>query len=352
MSRHLQLRLTRLGGALLLAATGALAQSAELGEAVVRSYAGQPLVADVEITGIVDDAIAVQVRPASADVYRGANVGIHPVIANVFMSVMRRDGRQFLHVTSVKPAEGDHVLLFLELNDGGRRTVRSVTLWLAPDPAPAPVPVPPPAQVDMVATPAAEVPAARAAAAAATAAHAHASAPVAFAPIALAPALRARTGGAGMCTSQFSAEQIKTCSELDYKNGVLSAQIVELEEKVKALQLAMDARPVAAPAAIKPAAAAPTHAAPAVKPKPKSTPWLLIGGAVAALLALAGGGAFYVMRRKGKGKKNGKDKTSAGPAAESAAAPVKAGVMARLKALFGRKKKAPAAGAVDPAAHG
>jgi hypothetical protein len=347
MPRPSHVRFLRLGGALLLAAAGMLAQAAELGEVVVRSYAGQPLVADIEITGIADDAIAVQVRPASADIYRGANVRVHPVLASVFMSVMRRDGKQFLHVTSVKPAEGDHVLLFLELNDGGRRTVRSVTLWLSPDPTPAPPPAPPP--VEQLAARAAEAPAhapAVDAAAVASGATAHARTPAA----ALAPALRARAGGAAVCATQFSAEQIKTCSELDYKNGVLSAQIIELEEKVKALQLAMDAKPAAAPAPI----AAAAHAAaltPVPKPKPKATPWLLIGGAGAAAAALMGAGWFFFLRGKGKAKDKGKEKAKDKAAAESPTAPAKAGLMAGLKARFARKKKAPA-DAADPAAHG
>jgi hypothetical protein len=58
------------------------------------------------------------------------------VLANVNLSVMRRDGKQFLHVTSTRPVDADHLHLYLELTDGNRRGVRLVTLWFAPDPTP------------------------------------------------------------------------------------------------------------------------------------------------------------------------------------------------------------------------
>ena len=343
MPRHLLVHFSRFAGALVLASLATLAQAAELGEAVVRSYAGQPLVADVEIMGIVDDAVAVQVRPANADVYRGANIRIHPVLASVFMSVMRRDGRQFLHITSVRPAEGDHVHLFLELNDGGRRTVRGVTLWLAPDPTPAPPPAMAAAETHETHE-AADASAAHASPPTPAAAGAH-MAPALAAGVALAPALRTRAPGT--CVAQFSAEQIKTCAALDYKNGVLSAQIVELEEKVKVLQQAMEARP-AAPPPIKAAEPAPlAAAAAAAKPKPKTTPWLLIGGIAAGVLALLGGGAFYFVRRK----RQAKGKALAVADGATPAAP-KAGLMARLKQRFARKSKTKAEPSVDAPAHG
>ena len=340
MPRLLPARLSRLAGVLVLAGLATLAQAAELGEAVVRSYAGQPLVADIEITGIVDDAVAVQVRPANADVYRGANIRVHPVIASVFMSVMRRDGRQFLHLTSVKPAEGDHVHLFLELNDGGRRSVRGVTLWLAPDPSPAPPPAALAQAADEHEAPAAHAAAAPALAAPSATAGAH-LAPAIAAGAVQTTALRARAPGA--CVSQFSAEQIKTCAALDYKNGVLSAQIVELEEKVKALQLAMDGRPAVAPPPIKAAAAAPIAPAATAKAKPKATPWLLIGGVSAGALALLAGAGYYFVRRKRQAR--GK-----AVAVADAAAP-KLGLMARLKQRFARKPKTKSEPSADAPAH-
>ncbi len=123
---------------LLLAHAAAGARAAELGEAKVSSHIGQQLVADIELVAIEDGSAPVQVRLASADVYRGANLDMPAVLASLNMNVMRRDGRQFLHITSLKAVDADRLHLFLELADGGRRTVRQATLWFSPDPSPPP----------------------------------------------------------------------------------------------------------------------------------------------------------------------------------------------------------------------
>ena len=124
--------------ALLASAAGA----AELGDQRVGSYMGQPLVADIELTLIEHPAARVEVRLAHPNVYRGANIGMPHVLSTLNMSVMQRDGRQFLHVTSRAPVESSHLHLYVELTDGGQRSVRLATLWLTPDPNPAPLPAP------------------------------------------------------------------------------------------------------------------------------------------------------------------------------------------------------------------
>ena len=122
-------RLVRLGCAVALAGCCAWLGAAELGEPLVRSYSGQPLVADIELTALTDEGV-VQVRPAHADIYRGANIAMHAALSSMSSSVMRRDGRQYLHVTTIKPVDGDHVHVFFDLAEGGRHQVRGVTLWL------------------------------------------------------------------------------------------------------------------------------------------------------------------------------------------------------------------------------
>jgi hypothetical protein len=118
------------------------AHAAELGDPRVVSHIGQPLVADVELTMLEDAATPVRVRVASPEVYDGAGIAMPPVLSSLNLSVMRRDGRQFLHVTSLRPVGADHVHLYLELVDKGDRAVRLATLWLTPDPNPAPAPAP------------------------------------------------------------------------------------------------------------------------------------------------------------------------------------------------------------------
>ncbi|MES2015746.1 MAG: hypothetical protein V4484_04560 [Pseudomonadota bacterium] len=279
--------LVRLSLTLLVAGACAVGQAAELGEPVVLSHIGQPLVADIELTALADPARAVTVRLSSADVYRGANIAMHPVLSNASMSVMRREGRQYLHITSVKPVDSEYLHLFLDLIDGDKHSVRAATLWLTPDPNPLPPPPPPVIAKKPVTVP--DEP-----------------------PRPPKPAIVLHLPSAApACVQAFSAEQIKSCSENDYKNGLLSAQIVELEEKVKALQAIVDSKAAADKADTKPAVTPalkkalakgmPTPPLMPLKAAPKpdtSFPWLAVAGGVALLAALGAGVYFFLRRRK------------------------------------------------------
>jgi hypothetical protein len=265
--------------------------AAELGEAKMGSHIGQQVVADLELTALEDPSNVVQARLASIDVYRGASLDMPPVLASLNMNVMRRDGRQFLHITSLKPVQADHLHLFLELNDGARTTVRLATLWFTPDPTP---PAPAPASTEPEPPPLAW--------------------PVAKAPPA-APVRIARAPVAPACSRQQLPQPDPVCAALDGKNAGLRAQIVKLEEKVTRLQVVAQAQAdtasKAAPVAAKPVAPQPVPAAPAkprataqkVDPVPVKTSaappalpwgWIVAGGA--AVFALVG--AFQVWRRQ------------------------------------------------------
>jgi hypothetical protein len=281
------------------------AQAAELGDAAVRSYIGQPLVADVELSALADPAAQVTVRNAHADVYRGANIGLNPVLSSLAFSVVRRDGSQFVHITSTRPVESDYVHLFLELTEGNKRNIRPVTLWLTADPTPPPPPKPVPSPAPVIAKP---VPA-----------PAPASPPISRAepeePAPVRKPVRVITLGQAPAACAVSEEKLKSCAETDYKNGLLSAQVVELEEKVRQLQMIVDAKTLA-PAAAAPLASAPKK--PSVPPPPaKKTaaeptggfPWLLVAGLVLGLAVLAGGAWFLL--------KGNKAKTAEPPAADT-----------------------------------
>jgi hypothetical protein len=338
---------------LVLVSAIATAHAAELGEARVSSHIGQPLVADIELTMLDDPAQAVAVRLASPEVYNGAGIAMPPVLASLNLSVMRRDGRQFLHVTSLRPVDSEHLHLYLELAEKGQRSVRLATLWLTPDPHPGPAPVPVPAPAPVPATvpapalasavhaeaaaapvrtaasmprPAAEV---RKPMPAAEAVHARPKAPAA-APL---PIHTAQPAAPAACA--VPADQAKVCAALDGKNAALKAQLGALEGKVKSLQATLGAAPAPAPVAThEPAptptqASAPAHepapapeAAPkpagpkpisAIKPlvprKPKAPPepdtglpWGWIGAGAALLLALAG--AAMLLRRRARTVRN------------------------------------------------
>jgi hypothetical protein len=317
---------------LLVVSAIATAHAAELGEARVSSHIGQPLVADIELTMLDDPAQTVAVRLASPEVYNGAGIAMPPALASLNLSVMRRDGRQFLHVTSLRPVDSEHLHLYLELAEKGQRSVRLATLWLTPDPHPAPVPAPAPAAVPAPSTPR-PAPEVRKPMPAAEAVHAKPKAPAA-APL---PIHAAQPAAPAACA--VPADQASVCAALDGKNAALKAQLGALEGKVKLLQATLGAAPAPAPAAThEPAPAAvptPTHeSAPAATPTPTPTPaheppgpkpisaikplvprkhkappepetglpWGWIGAGAALLLAL--GGAAMLLRRRARTVRN------------------------------------------------
>ena len=315
MPRHRSIAVFRITCTVLLAVGMACVQAAELGEAVVRSHIGQPLIADIELTMLTDPSVPVTVKLANPDVYKGASIAMHPALASLTMSVMRRDGRQFLHLTSIKPIDSQYLHLFVELSEAGKRSVRAETLWLTPDPTPAP---PPPKPVAAVIAAGAPLPAPAAA-----------IAPIAPRPLPRPTPLPLAAVPAARCPAPT---QVQSCAAIDYTNGLLSAQIVELEEKVKALELAMTARAEPLPQApLSPmplAKAAPALSPPTAPPTQAGFPWLL-GGAIALLLAALGGGVALLLRRR-------RSKAAPGAVADSTA------WYAPIAARFRRRGTAPA----------
>ncbi len=144
MQRFTPLYLLRaLACTVLLAPTANVAYAAELGDVSVRSFIGQPLAADIELVALAPDEVnALQVRLAQPDVFRGANITMNPALSSVRMSVVKRDQKQFLHVTTTRAVDADYVHMYLELSAAGRHDVRLATVWLQADPNPAPPPAP------------------------------------------------------------------------------------------------------------------------------------------------------------------------------------------------------------------
>ncbi len=303
-------------------------QAAELGEPRVTSYLGQPLVADVELLMLEDAGKPVAVRLANPDVYRGANIGMPAVLSTLSMSVMRRDGRQFLHVTSLKPVDTPHLHLYLELADGSQRTVRLATLWLSPDPNPAPPPAPVPAPtpapvaapvvqpvkppVAVVARPKPPAPKPLPKPAEPKPAPVPKEAPAAEKHVTEAPAA---------CAPQ-PLPDTNACAVLGAKNTMLRDQLGQLEDKVKVLQVAMGASASSVMPPVKPYKPKRKKVEP--PPPEEGAPWGLIGGGVAAVLALLAG--FVLLRRR----KGARPVRHAEP---------KVGLLTRLKARFRRQPK-------------
>ncbi|WP_322404738.1 hypothetical protein [Massilia luteola] len=297
------------------------AHAAELGDPRVASHIGQPLVADVELTMLEDPATPVRVRVASPEVYDGAGIAMPPVLSSLNLSVMRRDGRQFLHVTSLRPVGADHVHLYLELVDKGDRAVRLATLWLTPDPNPAPAPaparvagpvvVPEPAAVPVLASKAGPVAVPEPAAVPARKGAVHASAPlpvsdavllaqveraraaagaeapprpahiparrpypapVATAPVARAPALPVAHQDAHPQACAIPSGEAQACAALGAKNDELRSRLGQVEDRMKKLQVSLGVSGAAQPPAGPETKTAPAGAVPAAAAQAASAP--------------------------------------------------------------------------------
>jgi pilus assembly protein FimV len=367
-------------GALVLAAAfsctalPSMALAAELGDVVVRSHIGQQLSADIELVMLTpEDQAGVQVKLAGQNIYLGANVRMHPALSSLRMSVVKRDNRQFLHLTTLQPLDAELVHLFLELGTGSRASVRSATLWLTPEPPPlrtaAPAPAPGSAPAAALAGPSAAAPrspaapssvadtgvgpaaapsaaeraaqeaqaaANRAAAiraarmrAAANAARdagadtvstAPAAAEVkpgpAAVPIKLGPeprVARSKTGAAkaAACAPGQPDGEAQQCVALDQTNAELKTKLVNLEDKVKQLQaaLAQGGTTAAAPAAGAGAAAAGPAAAPAPAPGASAT---AAASAAASAPEAANQAGTVIPPATPPAKANGKKKREAG----------------------------------------
>lgn len=285
-------RLAVVISSLVLAHAAAGARAAELGEARVASHVGQQLVADIELVAIEEPSMPVLVRLASADVYRGASLDMPAVLASLNMNVMRRDGRQYLHITSLKPVDADRLHLFLELTDGQRRVVRQATLWFTPDPAPPAAVVAEPSPLDRW-------------------------------PAVAAPGPKRAVAAPPASCPRPASSPAAACAVLDARNAMLRDEVGRLEDKVKLLQTAMGVAPAAAPAPSaqpqapvpeKPASPPPAPAKPAAAhaSAPSKTgpvkaeqahaglPWGWIGGLGAAVFVLVGSVVALRARRAGK----------------------------------------------------
>ena len=299
----------------------AYAGAVELGDAHVRSFIGQPLSADIELTGLAGDA-PVQAAVADADVYRGASIAMHPALAVANLSTYRRDGKRYLHISSSVPMKSDHIPIFFSLTENGQKSVRQATLWLTADPNPAPPPPPAPPAAILAPVPA-SMPVAAPALAAAAPTPVPAPAPkvvlpkivpaLPFVPLPAAvrhPVSLPRAATAPACASRpAAAGEGDSCAALDAKNAALNAHLAELEDKVKqlsALQAGAAAPAVmAAPVKIAPPKPLPPKLVPmGSKPPEHDTgrPLLIIGIVAAIILSLAAGLGVMLLRQKKKAK--------------------------------------------------
>jgi hypothetical protein len=124
-----------ISAASLAALLAAPAYGAELGDTRVLSHVGQPLNAEIELTGIsAAEAGRLAVRPASADLYLQANIKPDPALASLKFEVEQRGGQIVVHATSGRPVTAPYLHVFVEVPAGAGYAVRALTFWLPPAP--------------------------------------------------------------------------------------------------------------------------------------------------------------------------------------------------------------------------
>lgn len=126
-------RLTTLAAALTSALLFNSVQAAGLGELSVHSSLGQPLRADVELLlNAKDEEGALQVKLASPDAYRQANIEFNAALSSLRFVVDRSGNRHIVRVTSAQPVNEPFLDLLLEVSGGSGRVVREYVLLLDP----------------------------------------------------------------------------------------------------------------------------------------------------------------------------------------------------------------------------
>lgn len=125
----------------LKAMTGAIASvvlagsayAAGLGKLTVLSSLGQPLRAEIELTAVSpEEAQGLQVKLASTDAFRLANIEFNPALMSLRFEIEQRNGRQYVRVTSTQPLNEPFVDMLLELSWANGRLVREYTFLLDP----------------------------------------------------------------------------------------------------------------------------------------------------------------------------------------------------------------------------
>lgn len=110
------------------------AHALALGRITVQSALGEPLRAEIDITGITsDEASSLKVGAAPADRFKAAGLDYSAVIAGLEVNLQRRaDGRAYLRLSSNRPVTEPFVDLILEANWSSGRITRDYTLLFDP----------------------------------------------------------------------------------------------------------------------------------------------------------------------------------------------------------------------------
>lgn len=119
-------------GALLLAPW--IAHAAGLGNLSVRSSLGQPLLAEIDLISVRKDELStLDVRLASPDAYRQADLQYGAVLTGVRFSIEKRpNGEPYVKVMSMRAVNEPFVNLVIELSSSSGRFTREYTALIDP----------------------------------------------------------------------------------------------------------------------------------------------------------------------------------------------------------------------------
>lgn len=137
---------------LMLSVAFSSAAWAGLGGVVVKSNLGEPLRAEIELSG--SDGDVQRVGLATLDTFRELKVDYAPLLSSLrFTLAQRANGRPYIRVTSLAPISEPYLRFVVEAKMPSSRSVREYTVLLDPvdyalpaNPAPAPVAARPPSE--------------------------------------------------------------------------------------------------------------------------------------------------------------------------------------------------------------
>ena len=104
-----------------------------LGDVVVRSALGQVLDADIDMVVLsAQEAESLSVRLAPAEMFAEAGLDYNLIARSVRLSVEKKAGRTLVHLSSDKVITEPFLMLLIEVNASGNRSVRQYALLLDP----------------------------------------------------------------------------------------------------------------------------------------------------------------------------------------------------------------------------
>lgn len=111
-----------------------IAQAASLGNLTVRSFLGHPLQAEIDLIAVrKDEASTLEVRLASPEAYRQADMQYGAVLTGIRLSVERRpNGSFYVRVMSTRAVNEPFVNLVVELSSSSGRFTRQYTALIDP----------------------------------------------------------------------------------------------------------------------------------------------------------------------------------------------------------------------------